>query len=362
MGGIETYHRELLARLSSHRRVTVLAPAHADAAAFDASVPYRVERARSKVLLPGPSMVRRIERLAAECEADMVLLDPPLPLGLVAPRLTRPHGVFVHGGVAVQARPPAVRQLLAAAVKSCSLVLAAGEFSGDELRRAAGRHTPPVHIVYPGVAVERFTVLSEAEKAAARRRLHLPVEGRIVLSLSRIVPRKGMPVLVEAVAHLAADRPDLTLVIAGTGRDAPNTARAMARTGSPAMLYGRAEESDLADLYGCADVFAMACHDRWAGLEQEGFGIVFAEAAACGVPSVAGRSGGSAEAVIDGETGFVVQRPRDFREVAAALAALLDDPDLRRRQGEAARKRAETELSWDVSADHLLKALESVGA
>ena len=342
--------------------MTVLAPAHPEAAAFDASVPYQVERTRSKVLLPGPSMVRRIEQLATECEADMILLDPPLPLGLVARRLSRPHGVFVHGGVAVQARPPAIRRLLARAVKSCSLVLAAGEFSGDELRRATGPGTPAVHIVYPGVAVERFRVLSDEEKLAARRRLHLPVDARIVLSLSRIVPRKGMPVLVEAVAQLAAQRPDLHLVIVGTGRDAPRTARAISRTGAPAMLYGRAPEADLADLYGCADVFAMACHDRWAGLEQEGFGIVFAEAAACGVPSVAGRSGGSAEAVIDGETGFVVQRPRHAAEVAAALAPLLDDPDLRRRQGKAARERAETELSWDVSAERLREALGSVGA
>lgn len=321
-----------------------------------------MERAGSKVLLPGPGMVRRIERLAAECEADFVLLDPPLPLGLVAGRLSRPHGVFVHGGVAVQSRPPLVRRMLAAAVRSCSLVIAAGEFSGEELRRAAGASTPPIHVVYPGVSVERFTVMSTEQRLAARRRLHLPVDARIVLSLSRIVPRKGMPVLVEAVGLLSADRPDLTLVIAGTGRDAPRTARAIARTGAPAMLYGRVEEGDLADLYGCVDVFAMACHNRWAGLEQEGFGIVFAEAAACGVPSVAGLSGGSAEAVIDGETGFVVQRPEDPLELAAALAPLLDDGELRRRQGEAARRRAENELSWDVSADRLLKALESVGA
>lgn len=348
--------------MAAHRRVTVLAPAHPEAESFDSTLDYRVERAPSKVLMPGPAMARRIESLAADCEADMVLIDPPLPLGLVASRLGRPHGMFVHGGVAFQARPPGVRRLLARAVRSSALILAAGEFSGEEVRRAVGEGVPPIHVVYPGVDVGRFEILDADQRRAARKRLHLPVEGRLVLSLSRLVPRKGMPVLVEAVARLAEDRPDLQLAIAGTGRDASRISRTIRKTGAPAMLLGRVEDADLPDLYGCADVFAMACHDRWAGLEQEGFGIVFAEAAACGVPSVAGLSGGSAEAVIDGETGFVVRVPSNPVEVAAALAPLLDDGALREAQGRAARERAEKELSWDVSAARMVEALESVGA
>lgn len=340
----------------------MLAPAHPEAAAFDATVDYRVERAPSKVLMPGAAMAGRIEQVAGDCRADIVLIDPPLPLGMVGPRLKRPYGVFVHGGVAFQARPPGVRRLLARAIRGAQLVLAAGEFSGEEVRRAVGESTPPIHVVYPGVDVERFRVLDAAERAEARRRLHLPEDETLVLSLSRLVPRKGMPVLVEAVARLAADRPGLRLLIAGTGRDAARIGRAIRRTNAPVSMLGRVDDADLPDLYGCVDLFAMACHDRWAGLEQEGFGIVFAEAAACGVPSVAGLSGGSAEAVIDGETGFVVRIPSDPIEVAAALAALVDNPELRARQGAAARRRAEVELSWDVSAVTLLNALESVGA
>ena len=71
-------------------------------------------------------------------------------------------------------------------------------------------------------------------------------------------------------------------------------------------LLGRVPSPDLPGLYACADVFALCCRSRWGGLEQEGFGIVFLEAAAAGVPSVAGDSGGAAEAVVDGETGVVV--------------------------------------------------------
>jgi phosphatidylinositol alpha-1,6-mannosyltransferase len=101
----------------------------------------------------------------------------------------------------------------------------------------------------------------------------------------------------------------------------------------------------------------MLCRNRWAGLEQEGFGIVFLEAAACGVPQVAGDSGGAAEAVADGETGLVVRRPDDPAEVAAALARLLDDGDLRRSMGHAARRRAVADFAYGVLAERLAKVL-----
>lgn len=342
--------------------MTVLAPRHPVSEPFDRSVDYRVERAPTRVLMPGRRMARLVNDLADECAADLVLLDPPLPLGLVARRLERPYGMFVHGGVAVQSRPPGLRRLLARAMAGCRLVVSAGEFSAGEVRRAMGRFAPPIHLVNPGVDVGRFPVLAEGARTEARRRLGLPTEARLVLSLSRLVPRKGMPTLAEAVSRLSATRPDLLLAIGGTGRDRARTQRVADRLDAPVRMLGRVAEEDLADLYGCADVFAMVCHDRWFGLEQEGFGIVFAEAAAAGVPSVAGDSGGAAEAVLDGVTGSVVRRPRDPGAVAAALAPLLDDPGLRSRQGTAARRRAEEELSWDVSAVRLLEALTTAGA
>ena len=118
-------------------------------------------------------------------------------------------------------------------------------------------------------------------------------------------------------------------------------------------FLGRVADDEIAPLYASADVFAMLCRDRWAGLEAEGFGIVFVEAAACGVPSVAGRSGGSHEAVVDGETGYVVE-PRDVDAVRTALARLLGDDTLRARFGAAARERAVRELAYDVLTERLL--------
>ena len=114
-------------------------------------------------------------------------------------------------------------------------------------------------------------------------------------------------------------------------------------------------------LDAAADIWAMCCRDRWFGLEQEGFGIVFLEAAAAGVAQLAGRSGGSDEAVVDGQTGLVGDRPGDPAAVAAALARLLDDSDLRKRLGVEARRRAVAEFDYDHLARMLHEALVEAG-
>ena len=125
-------------------------------------------------------------------------------------------------------------------------------------------------------------------------------------------------------------------------------------------LLGRVDDEELPRLYGVADVFAMACRSRWMGLEQEGFGIVFLEAAAAGVAQVAGRSGGADEAVVDGETGLVVAEPGDPGAVAHALRRLLQDEAGRRRMGRAARARVEESFGYGVLARRLADALQDM--
>jgi phosphatidylinositol alpha-1,6-mannosyltransferase len=131
----------------------------------------------------------------------------------------------------------------------------------------------------------------------------------------------------------------------------------VSKTGAPVRLTGGVSDADLPRLVGAADVFAMLCRNRWLGLEQEGFGIVFLEAAAAGVPQVAGASGGAGEAVEDGVTGVLVRRPTEATDVARAIAGLLDDPVRRARMGEAARGRAEASFDYDLLASRLAKSL-----
>jgi phosphatidyl-myo-inositol dimannoside synthase len=356
VGGIQSYLWELWRRLDP-ATFTVLTTPYDGAEAWDAEQPFRVERTPKKVLLPTRSLARRIEALAEETDAALVVLDPALPVGLLGRRLSRPYGLVLHGAeITVPGRLPGSRLLLRRVLRGASEVIAAGGYPAAEGERAAGRALP-VTIVPPGVDPERFVPLDAEQRAKARALFDLPAEGRVVVSLSRLVPRKGMDVLVEAAALLAPDRPDLVVAIGGSGRDSSRLARLINRTGAPVRLLGRVPDDDLPALYGCADVYAMVCRTRWAGLEQEGFGIVYLEAAASGVPQVAGASGGAAEAVADGETGIVVAAPDDAAAVARALARLLDAAPMREAMGAAARTRAEAEFAYDVLAGRLAAVL-----
>ncbi|MDQ3305759.1 MAG: glycosyltransferase family 4 protein [Actinomycetota bacterium] len=339
--------------------VTVLTTAHAGDGDFDRRQDFRVERHRQKVLLPTPSLVRRIDALADEVGADLVVLDPGLPLGLVGSRLRYPYAVVVHGAeISVPGRLPVLRNALRRVLTGAVHVVVGGDFVRDEAERVVGAPLSTTRVT-PGVDVQRFRPLDGAERAAARARFGLPEDARLVVGVGRLVPRKGFDVLVAAAALLAPGRPDLVVAVAGTGRQEGELERRVAETGAPVRLLGRVSDEALPLLHGAADVFAGPCRNRWGGLEQEGFGIVFLEAAAAGVPALAGASGGTVEAVADGETGVVVHRPGDPAAVAASLARLLDDAEERRRLGEGARRRAVGEFDYDVLAAQLQAGLAS---
>jgi phosphatidyl-myo-inositol dimannoside synthase len=358
-GGIQSYLWELWRRLPPSEAV-VLTTAHPQAADWDRQQPFRVERAPERVLLPTPGIVRRVDRLADELDAPLVLLDPALPLGAIGPRLARPYGLVVHGAeVAIPGRLVGSRRWLAHVLRGASLVVAAGTYPAAEAERAAGGPLPTV-VIPPGVDTDRFHPLDPEAHAAARRRFGLPPDARVVLGLSRLVPRKGFDVLIRAVARLAPTRPDLVLAVAGSGRDGGRLDRLARRLDAPVHFLGRVSEAELPMVHGAADVFAMLCRNRWLGLEQEGFGIVFLEAAAAGVPQVAGASGGAGEAVVDGVTGTVVSDPSSLGAVARTLATLLDHPERRERFGVAARQRVEAELTYDTLARRLADALAAV--
>jgi phosphatidylinositol alpha-1,6-mannosyltransferase len=361
IGGIQSYLWELWRRLPSED-VTVLTTPHVDSDLFDRDQEFRIVRTREPFLLPNPILARRIRRLARDVDARLVVIDPAVPLGIVGPRLGLPYAAVLHGAeVSVPGRLPGTRPLLARVLREASLLIAAGSYPESEARHAES-NLPPVVQVPPGVDVTRFVPLPPIERASARARLGLPVAGPLVVSVSRLVPRKGMDTLIEACALVGASghHPGLVVAIAGAGRDKVRLERLIDKLGAPVHLLGRVPGVDLPSLYACADVFALCCRSRWGGLEQEGFGIVFLEAAAAGVPAVAGASGGAAEAVTDGETGIVVHDPSDAAAVASAIETLLSDPALAARQGQAARSRAETEYSYDALAARLADALEKV--
>ena len=359
VGGIQSYLWELWRRLPAGD-VAVYTTPYPGATDFDRNQGFALERSSEPVLLPYPWLPGRIDRLAVRHDADLVVWDPAVPLGLTAPHVDRPYAVVLHGSeVTVPGRLPVTRALLARVLDRASLVICAGRYAAVEAERAAGRPLPTV-VVPPGVDVRRFVPLDKGERASARLEFGLPIDAPLVVAVTRLVPRKGMDTLIRAGGLLRSRFPNLVVAIAGTGRDERRLQELAQRSGVTVRLLGRVPDGLLPGLLGAGDVFAMPCRSQWWGLEQEGFGIVFVEAAAAGIPQVAGRSGGSAEAVIHGETGLVVDIPDDPDRVAEAIATLLDDEELRATMGQAARRRAELEFSYDVLADRLMYAIDRV--
>lgn len=359
VGGIQSLLWEWWRRLPADEFAVLTSP-YRGAREWDAQQPFRVERVRESVLLPHPLMVKRVNDLARDFAADFVVLDPAVPLGVIGPHLELPYAVVLHGAeVTVPGRLPASKQVLGRVLRGAVHCIAAGSYPAEEARRAAGRNLPTT-VVAPGVDTERFRVLDANERDAARRHFGISPEAELIVGVSRLVPRKGFDTAIAAVARMARARPNLELVIAGAGRDEGRLARLARDRGAPVRFLGRVPFDDLPALYGCADIFAMLCRNRWLGLEQEGFGIVFLEAAACGVPQIAGSSGGAAEAVADGTTGLVVDDPDNVDQVVAAFTRLLDDADLRRKMGEAARRRAVDEFSYEVLAGRLWNTLRAL--
>jgi phosphatidylinositol alpha-1,6-mannosyltransferase len=359
IGGIQSLLWEWWRRLPPDQFAVLTSP-YAGADEFDAQQAFRVERVPEPVLLPHPVMTRRVNDLASEFGAERAVLDPAVPLGLIGPTLAIPYDVVLHGAeVTVPGRLPVSRQALAWVLRNARHVIAAGAYSSAEANRAAGRDLPTT-IVPPGVDTDRFRPLTDDERSSARSDLGLPVDGQVIVGISRLVPRKGFDTAIRAVAAMRATHPDLVLAIGGAGRDADRLRRLATELDAPVKFLGRVPNDDLPRLYGCADLFTMLCRNRWGGLEQEGFGIVFVEAAACGVPQVAGDSGGAAEAVAEGETGCIVRDPGGNGAVAAtrdAFVSLLADDALRHRMAEASRRRAIEEFSYDVLAARLGVAL-----
>jgi phosphatidylinositol alpha-1,6-mannosyltransferase len=295
-----------------------------------------------------------------------VVIDPALPLGLVGRSLSLPYSVMVHGAeISVPGRLPASRQVLAHVLCGATRVFASGRYPAAEVQRAAGRDLAIVQIP-PGVDTQRFRPLDDDARRAARERFGVATHAPLVVGVSRLVPRKGFDIAIRAVAQVAKRAKDagnarlaeVAMLIGGTGRDHDRLRSFIDETKAPVRLLGRVSDADLPLLYGCADAFMMLCRNRWGGLEQEGFGIVFGEAAACAVPQIAGDSGGAAEAVVNGVTGHVMRKPDDVNAVAQRLEQLLSDPVAHRAMAMASRARAVAEFDYSVLASHLATALQ----
>lgn len=360
-GGIQVYLHELWRRLEPGRAVVLTASSHENAAAFDASSDVLVERVpRSTLFLPTFAAYRAIEAAIEHHQPDLVLIDPAWPLGLLGPRLSRPYGVILHGAeVTIPSRVPLVASSLRYVLRHADVAICAGSYPEEQARRTAAEGLCPTLMIPPGVDPARFRPLDKEERRVARQEFQFSPEEFLIASYSRLVPRKGMDTLIRASALLAPRYPHLRVVIGGDGRDRPRLEALAAKSQAPVAFLGRVDDELQPRWIAACDLMVMDCRSRWFGLEQEGFGIVFVEAAACGLAQIAGRSGGSSDAVVDGVTGVVLDNPRSANALADALEVMMFDKERRDLYAHQARVLAASAFSWDELARKLSAGLDA---
>jgi phosphatidylinositol alpha-1,6-mannosyltransferase len=349
-GGIQTFVHNLAVRRPPGSLV-VYASTWKGAADFDATQPFEVVRADTTVLLPTPRARREAVALARDRGCDSAWFGAMAPLGLMAPALRR-AGVRrvvaqTHGHEAAWATLPGARDLLRRIGTGTDVVTYLGEYSRSRLE-AALHGTARLERLAPGVDSDMFHPrLRSTDGAEVRSRLGL-ADRRVVVCVSRLVPRKGQDTLVKALPAIRRRVPDAALLVVSGGPYRGRLQRLAHDTGvaDHVVFTGSVPWTTLPAYYAAGDVFAMPCRTRRGGLDVEGLGIVYLEASATGLPVVAGDSGGAPDAVKDGETGFVVGG-RDVATVAERLVALLSDKGLATRMGRAGRAWVESDWQWD---------------
>lgn len=343
-GGIEAFVGELAGRLdpAGVRVLTARGPA---ADEHDAGLSYPVHRAAARPLLPGPRLLRQVRLAAAEHRADVIVFGAAWPLGELAGSLALPTLALTHGHEAGMVRVglgPLIRRV-ARRVDAIGVI---SRYTEAALEPWIGAQTA-VHDLPPGVDTDRFH--PEVDGAGVRARIGLVDDQPLAVCVSRLVARKGQDVLVEAWPRVRARVPGAHLLLVGSG---PMDARLRRRVDALGLsagitLAGPVARAALPAVHAAADVFAMPCRTRLAGLDVEGLGIVYLEAQACGTPVLAGRSGGAPESLLDGRSG-VVADGTSSRAVGDALAGLLQDPDRRAGMGVVGRDFVERRYAWPV--------------
>lgn len=353
-GGIQAYVHSFASRLPAGE-VVVYASSWQGAAEFDAAQPFPVVRHPTSLLLPTPAVARRVRDLARAEGCDTVWFGAAAPLGLLGAALRRGTEVqrvvaSTHGHEVGWAALPAARQALRRVGATSDVVTYLTDYTRARIAPAVG--DGPVLARLPS-GVDATVFRPGVGREQIRRRYGLTGR-RVVVCVSRLVPRKGQDMLIRALPALRRRVPQAALLVVGGGPHRAELARLARAVGVEAdvTFTGSVPWEELPAHHAAGDVFAMPCRTRLRGLEVEGLGIVYLEASAAGLPVVAGRSGGAPDAVRDGHTGTVIDGT-DLAAVTTAVGDLLADPDRAATMGAAGRAWVEQHWRWDVLAARL---------
>lgn len=364
-GGIQTFGYEIVRRFDPET-VTVLTSNWEGAAEFDAAQEFKIIRADTQTVIPSKSTLAMAREIVVSEDISRVLFGAAAPLGLLASPL-RKLGVknivgMTQGHETGWAMTPGTRQALRKIGNDTDFLTYISEYTHKKISKvlspdAAAR----MRRIVPGVDISEFSPTNLPAGNQLRANLGW-LDRPVIVCVSRLMARKGQDELIRALPEIHKAAPRASLIIVGEGPYRKVLERLISKLGLSEFVHltGKVNQTDLSKWYAAADVFAMPCRTRMGGWDVEGLGIVFLEGSATGLPVVVGDSGGAIDAVIDGETGYLVDG-RNTSEIAQRLAYLLTNPAAAKSMGEAGRNWVTNEWTWNQSfkkLDGLLSGLD----
>ena len=354
-GGIETFIIGLIERLPKSS-IIVYTSAQEDTSAYDAdwlsNFGVEVIRDKSKILLPTPRVNRAVARIVKERTIKTIAFGAAAPLGWMSSTLRKAGAerivALTHGHEVWWAKVFPFNLMMRRIGSTTDCLTYLGEFTRTAISKAlTTKSASAMQKIAPGIDIEHFKA---ADASALRHSLGL-TEKKVIVSVGRLVHRKGQDFLIESMPQILKQVPDAHLLLVGQGPYREHLEKLVRKHSieKNVSFIGRIQYKDLPGYICVGDIFAMPSRSRFAGLEVEGLGIVYLEASACGLPVIAGESGGAPDAVIEGVTGFVVDGTNTEQIAKRAIQLLLDEK-LRISMGSAGRAWIEKEWRWQIWA------------
>lgn len=362
-GGIETFILGLLDQLDGSQ-IVIYTASQSESADFDKRLTEKtgvlIVRDKSSILLPTPWVNRRVRAVALRYESEVIWFGAAMPLAWMSGLLKRAGAkrivAITHGHEVWWAKLPPFKQIFAQSTKSIDVLTFLGEFTRSAMAPVVRAPCQMVQIA-PGISIEHFSPGAKSQRLIDE----LKLEGKqVLISVGRLVHRKGQDKLLEALPEILLTHPDIVLLFIGVGprqKKLDQLVRAHDLS-NYVRFVGRVTYDKLPDYFRLGDLFVMPSRSRLAGLEVEGLGIVYLEASACAIPVLAGASGGAPDAVIQGETGVVVAGSR-VGEIARAVNELLDHPAQMVEMGKAGRAWTQERWSWQIWGERFREVLLS---
>jgi phosphatidylinositol alpha-1,6-mannosyltransferase len=364
-GGIQTFGYEIVRRFDPES-VTVLTSNWEGAAEFDAAQDFKIVRANTQTLVPSKSTLSMAREIVVAENITRVLFGAAAPLGLLAAPL-RKLGVtnivgMTQGHETGWAMTPGTRQALRKIGNDTDYLTYISEYTHKKIAKALSPSAAArMRRIVPGVDSTEFSPDNLSSGNQLRTELGW-IDRPVIVCVSRLMARKGQDELIRALPMIQQTVANASLIIVGDGPYRKDLERLVKKLGLENFVHltGKVSKTELSKWYAAGDIFAMPCRTRMGGWDVEGLGIVFLEGSATGLPVIVGDSGGAVDAVIDGETGFLVDGT-NTAEIADRIAYFFANPDVAKNMGEAGRNWVTQEWTWDQSfkkLDGLLSGLD----